>query len=183
MNGTWPSVFKTYWGRVTHIWVRKLSIIDSDNGFSPGRRQAFIWTIAGIFLILNSKLRKKPQWNLKSNSYIFIQENAFDNVIYEMAALFFSALMCHGNALVPPNTWRRAYFNAMFWRSVVNIYVCDQDYFYDSVRSQENVVKFSHSLTLFLRFTTTDINHRFALNNQFINSCMKSCFRDVKHNQ
>ena len=39
------------WGRVTHIWVRKLTIIGSDNGLSPGRRQAIIWTNAGMLLI------------------------------------------------------------------------------------------------------------------------------------
>ena len=26
-------------------------------------------------------------WNLKQNSYIFIQENAFENVVCEMAAI------------------------------------------------------------------------------------------------
>ena len=41
----------THWGRVTHICVSKLTIIDSDNGLSPGRRQAIIWTNAGILLI------------------------------------------------------------------------------------------------------------------------------------
>ena len=40
-----------HWGRVTHIWVSKLTIIGSDNGLSPGRRQAIIWTSAGILLI------------------------------------------------------------------------------------------------------------------------------------
>ena len=40
----------THWGRV-HICVSKLSIIGSDNGLSPGRRQAIIWTNAGILLI------------------------------------------------------------------------------------------------------------------------------------
>ena len=38
----------THWGRVTHICVSKPTIIGSDNGFSPGRRQAIIWTNAGI---------------------------------------------------------------------------------------------------------------------------------------
>ena len=38
-------------GRVTHICVCKLTIIGSDNGLSPGRRQAIIWTNAGILLI------------------------------------------------------------------------------------------------------------------------------------
>ena len=41
----------THWGQATHICVGKLTIIGSDNGLSPGRRQAIIWTIAGILLI------------------------------------------------------------------------------------------------------------------------------------
>ena len=41
----------THWGRVTHICVSKLSNIGSDNGLSPGRRQAIISTNAGILLI------------------------------------------------------------------------------------------------------------------------------------
>ena len=36
---------------MTHICVSKLNIIGSDNGLSPGRRQAIIWTNAGILLI------------------------------------------------------------------------------------------------------------------------------------
>ena len=41
----------THWGRVTHICVSKLTIIGSDNGLWPDRRQAIIWTIAGSLLI------------------------------------------------------------------------------------------------------------------------------------
>ena len=41
----------THWGREKHICVGKLTIIASDNGLSPERRQAIIWTNAGIFLI------------------------------------------------------------------------------------------------------------------------------------
>ena len=40
-----------YWGRVTHICLVKLTIIGSDNGLSPERRQAIIWTNAGILSI------------------------------------------------------------------------------------------------------------------------------------
>ena len=36
---------------MTHIYVGNLTIIGSDNGLSPGRRQAIIWTNAGILLI------------------------------------------------------------------------------------------------------------------------------------
>ena len=42
---------KTHGGRVTHICGSKITIISSDNGLSPGRRQAIIWTSAGITLI------------------------------------------------------------------------------------------------------------------------------------
>ena len=42
---------ETKWGRVTHICVGKLNTIGSQNGLSPGRRQAIIWTDAGILLI------------------------------------------------------------------------------------------------------------------------------------
>ena len=41
----------THWGRVTHKYVGNLTIIGSDNGLSPGRRHAIIWTDAGILLI------------------------------------------------------------------------------------------------------------------------------------
>ena len=41
----------THWGRVTYICVSKLTIIGSDNGLTPERRQAIIWTNAGILLI------------------------------------------------------------------------------------------------------------------------------------
>ena len=41
----------TQWDRVTHICVSKLTIIGSDNGLSPGRRQAILWNKGGILLI------------------------------------------------------------------------------------------------------------------------------------
>ena len=74
----------THWGRATHICVSNL-IIGSDNGLSPGRRHAIIWTNAGILLI-------RP-WGTKSrakftrNSHIFIHENALENVVWKMAAI------------------------------------------------------------------------------------------------
>ena len=41
----------THWGRVTHICVGNLTTTGSDNGLSPDRRQAIIWTNAGILSI------------------------------------------------------------------------------------------------------------------------------------
>ena len=40
-----------HWGQVTHICVDNLIMIGSDNGLSPGWRQAIFWTSAGILLI------------------------------------------------------------------------------------------------------------------------------------
>ena len=45
------TVMLPHWGQVTHICVNNLTIIGSDNGLSPGWRQAIIWTNAGILLI------------------------------------------------------------------------------------------------------------------------------------
>ena len=61
-----------------HISVSKLTNISSDNGLSPGRHQTIIGTSVGILLT-------KLQWNSDRNSYIFIQENAFENIVWVMA--------------------------------------------------------------------------------------------------
>ena len=59
---------KGHWGRVTHMCVSELTIIGSDIGLSPGRRQAIIWTNAGILLI----------WHLGTNfSEISIEIHTF----------------------------------------------------------------------------------------------------------
>ena len=44
-------LYLTHRGRVTHICVSELTNIGSDNGLSPGRRQAIIWTNVGILWI------------------------------------------------------------------------------------------------------------------------------------
>ena len=49
----WNRYCLTHRGRVTHTCVGKLTTIGSDNGLSPGRCQAIIWTNAGILLIGN----------------------------------------------------------------------------------------------------------------------------------
>ena len=41
----------THWGRVTHICVGKTTSLGSDNGLSPLRRQAIIWTNADLLSI------------------------------------------------------------------------------------------------------------------------------------
>ena len=70
---------------MTHLCIHKFTIIGSDNGLAPSRRQVIIWTNASH--IAKSTLMKKLQWNINQNSYIFIQENAFENVICNMSAI------------------------------------------------------------------------------------------------
>ena len=88
-NSTWPNislfgaticpdmmihVLPNNSGRVTHICVGYLTIIGSDNGLSPCRRQAIIWTNAGISLIgplgtnFNDILTKIHTFSWKKNA-------------------------------------------------------------------------------------------------------------------
>ena len=69
---------------MTHIHVSKLTIIGSDNGLLPGRRQTIIWTNAGILLI--ESLRTKFSEILIEIYAFLIQENAFENIVWRMAA-------------------------------------------------------------------------------------------------
>ena len=93
----WSCVCLTHWGRVTHISVSRLTIIGSDNGLSPNigsenglspnRHQFIIWTKVGTSLIGPWEQTSVKFYYL--NVYIFIQENAFENVVWEIAAILF----------------------------------------------------------------------------------------------
>ena len=100
----------THWGRVTYISVSKLTIIGSDNGLSPGRRQANIGTNARK--IVNSNLRNQLQWNLKRNSRIFIQENAFEKVVCEITPIL--SRPRYINSSWPSATYTRRDFHYLF---------------------------------------------------------------------
>ena len=71
--------YLTNWGRVTHICVSKLTIIGSDNGLSPGRRQAIIWTNYGILLI-------GPLGTIFSEILIKIYSFLFKKMILKMSS-------------------------------------------------------------------------------------------------
>ena len=76
----------THWGQVTHICISKLH-------HHWLKQWLVTWSAPSHYLnqcwnIFNWTLRNKFRWNLNQNSYIFIQENAFENVVWEMAAIF-----------------------------------------------------------------------------------------------
>ena len=73
------SRIRLHWGRVTHIYVSKLTITVSDNGLSPDRHQAIIWSNAGILLI--GPLGITMNFQLKFIYY------PLENVIWKMEAI------------------------------------------------------------------------------------------------
>ena len=62
-----------------YICVGKLTIIGSDNGLSPGRRQAIIWTNAGILLI-------RPRETNFSEIFIEIYTFSFNKMHLKMSS-------------------------------------------------------------------------------------------------
>ena len=67
-------IFVTHRGNLTHICIGDLTIIVSDNGLSPNRRQAIFWTEVGILfryrLDIHSYRRHLIKW-LSLMIYIF----------------------------------------------------------------------------------------------------------------
>ena len=83
----------TYWGRLTHICINNIAIIGSDNHY-----------LIQCCNIVNWTLWNKLQWNFNQNSCIFIQENAFENVVWKMAAILCQPQCVNtglGNGLMP----------------------------------------------------------------------------------
>ena len=83
---TYWSLELTHWGRVTHICASQVTVVGSDNGLSPDRRQAIIWTNAEILLI--EPLRTTLSDMLIEVDTFSILENIIENVAWKMAAIW-----------------------------------------------------------------------------------------------
>ena len=81
-----PITVWTQWGRVMHICVSKLTIICFDNGLSPRRYRAIIWTNDGILSIRTLETNFSE---ILSEIHIFVRKNSFGNVVCEMAAILY----------------------------------------------------------------------------------------------
>ena len=100
----------SHWGRVTHICVSKLTIIGSDNGLSPGRRQAVIWTNAGVLLI----------WPIGTNfseSLIGIQTCSLKKMHLNMSSAKWRPFCLGLNVITAPPSAAR---NAVAWSFGMN---------------------------------------------------------------
>ena len=67
----------------SHYCINNSTSIVSYNGLLPGWCKAIMWTNDMIFWTFRNKL----QWNFNWNSYIFIQETVFENIVCEMATI------------------------------------------------------------------------------------------------
>ena len=85
----------THWGRVTQICVGKLTNIDSDNGLAPSRRQAIIWTNAGILLI-------GPLGTNFSELIIVIHSFSFNKMLLKMSSAIWRPFWLGLNVLMIP---------------------------------------------------------------------------------
>ena len=93
-----------------HIYVSKLTIIASDNGLLPNWRQTIISTNAQILLI--GPLGTNFSEILIKNLYVFIQENAFEYVVWNLAAIL-SQPQCVNQVMYFPRQHPPSMSNAM----------------------------------------------------------------------
>ena len=88
--------------RPGNICVSNLTIIGSDNGLSPGRRQAIIGTSAGILLIV-------PQGTNFSAILIKIHTFSFKKMYLKMSAILSQLPFCLGLNVLLSGNWRPFY--------------------------------------------------------------------------
>ena len=93
----------THWGGVMHICVSRITNIGSDNGLSPGRRQAIFWINAEILLI-------EPFGTNFSEIFMAIHTFSFKKMHLNMSSgkwrtfcLGLNVLCCHVGYLI--NIW------------------------------------------------------------------------------
>ena len=78
----------THWNHATHICVRNLTIIGSDNGLSPGWCQNIFWHNAGILLGINFS------WILTTISTFSVKKINFNIFCHQNGVYLVSASMC-----------------------------------------------------------------------------------------
>ena len=108
----------SHWGRVTHICVSKLTIIGSDNGLSPGRRQAIIWTNAEILLI-------GPLGINFNEILIAIEAFSFKKMHLKISAAKWRPFCLGLNVLISNNS-----SDIYFIHSYISCWLCDKLWFY-----------------------------------------------------
>ena len=92
-----PVIIGVEWGKYGSV---HLADTDSDNGLSPDRHEAIIWTYAGIFLI-------RPLGTTLSEIFIKIQTFSFKKIHLKMSSGK-CRTCCLGNVFTPWHKWQIA---------------------------------------------------------------------------
>ena len=103
---------------MTHICVGKLTNIGSDNGLSPSRRQAIIWTNAGILLI-------GPLETNFSEFLIGIQTSSFTKMHLKMSSAKWRPVCLGLNVLSNSSALNRQYTINTLWPRQNGRYIAD----------------------------------------------------------
>ena len=95
----------THWGRAMHICVNEIIIIGSDNGLSPGWRQAIIWTNVGILLIGPLGINFNEIW-IEINTFSFKEMHLkMSSAKWRLFRLGLNVLKPKRRLEVTPNDW------------------------------------------------------------------------------
>ena len=96
---------------MSHICVSKLTIIGSDNGLSPDRRQAIIWTYAGLLSI-------RPLWTYFSENRIKMQQFSLKKMQLKMSSAKWRPSCLRLNVLKCVPVFTAALINNCLYQSV-----------------------------------------------------------------
>ena len=134
---------------MTHICVGKLTTIVSDNGLSPGRRQAIIWTNAGILLI-------GPSWTNFGEILIEIHTFSFKKMHLKISSGKWRPFCLGLNVL----TVRRVVAGQT--RCLGHFELCHEvtETHYDNFRIEENIYNFVSALCLLMASWESDVKRR-----------------------
>ena len=89
-----PFIVLTHWGRLMHMCVSTLTIIGSDNGLSPARHLAIIWTNDWILII--------GPWGTNFNEILIkIQQSSSKKMALNMSSVKWQTFCLGLNVLTP----------------------------------------------------------------------------------
>ena len=124
----------THWGRVTLTCVSKQIIYGSDNGLSPSRRQAIIWTNAGILLI-------GPMGTKFNEILIEIQTFSFKKMHLKMSSGKWRPFCLRLNVLTACQADNKTHFHeCMAWRG----YLSENKYLIPTIECTLHITLISH---------------------------------------
>ena len=133
---------------MTHVCVSTLTIIGSDNGLSPGRRQAIIWSNVGVLLIRTlgtnfseeicseihifsfrkihlkmSSGKSRPFVSASLGNGIRMIRRSWDCLLWQFRRWWQRLMTCGAARLIWLSVWRSFVLECMHLTSFLSVYV------------------------------------------------------------